>query len=257
MKRSIEIVGLPVLSIIKGREVGTVKELLIDPNQGEVAFLLLGLENWYSPPGVLPFKDVSGVGEYALTIEYDNSITPLGEIPEAAQLLANQVKVIGTKVITRKGKYIGKVTEIIIDDANGKISGCVIEPKDDPGASPIIPDTSIITFGQEVLVINEEAATGSSLEAPPAAPPATPVVGTPVPTAPAPVPPAPATNGVNGMKLFEERQRQSVIGKKLVRTILDDQGQVIAAEGETVTEELLERIEKLGKFVELSMGVER
>ncbi|MDH7478625.1 MAG: PRC-barrel domain-containing protein [Syntrophomonadaceae bacterium] len=257
MKCSAEIVGLPIISIIKGREVGTVRELLINPHQGEVAYLLLNTGPWYTAPCVLPFKEVFGIGEYAVTIEYDNSISLLENEPEVKQLLESQVKVIGTRVITRTGKCLGRVGEIQIDEDSGKISACLMEPADGSG-TVVIPASSIITFGQEVLVIKEEAAapekqaTTSDIKT--GEPPAAAAESS---TAAAPLPKTHQLNGANGVQLFEERQRQSVLGKKLVRPLLGDNGEVLAGEGETVTAELLEKAMGLGKFLDLTTAVER
>lgn len=256
MKCSAEIVGLPIISIIKGREVGKVRELLINPHQGEVAYLLLNTGPWYTPPCVLPFKEVFGIGEYAVTIEYDNSISLLENEPEAKQLLESQVKVIGTKVITRVGKYLGQVSEIQIDEESGKICGCLMELSDGSN-TVVIPASSIVTFGQEVLVIKEEAAVSEDPAATSGGKTSEPPAATAAATTAAAPSEAPQLNGANGVRLFEERQRQSLLGKKLVRPLLGDNGEILAREGETVTAELLDKAMEQGKFLDLTTAVER
>jgi hypothetical protein len=62
--------------------------------------------------------------------------------------------------------------------------------------------------------------------------------------------------GGDGLKIFEDRQRQYLIGKKIIRSIFLDNGELLAQEGETVTMELLERVRTKDKFIELTASVE-
>ena len=47
MKKSIDMLGLPIISITEGRELGVSKSLVIDAEQGIVAALVIEDEDWY------------------------------------------------------------------------------------------------------------------------------------------------------------------------------------------------------------------
>jgi len=244
MKRSEEILGLSIISINDGREVGRVKDLVVNPDRGAIECLVVENGNRYLGVKVIPFKDVEGVGEYAVTIASESSIVDLSEVPHVSDLLERNVQVKGTKVLTKKGKLIGEVNEYIIDEDNaGQISGCQLVAMDGSGDAKLIPKDSVVTFGKDVLVVVEgvEQNLTSSLTTGEEQPAAATVIETPVET------PDPA-------KLFEQRQRQYMLGRKVAKQIIADEGQVLAEEGEVITEELIDKIKAAGKWSELTMN---
>ncbi|HEY3425601.1 MAG TPA: PRC-barrel domain-containing protein, partial [Negativicutes bacterium] len=74
MKKSIDIIGLPIISISEGRELGKVKSFLINPTAGTVVALLIDDGKWYLGAKLLPFSAITGLGEYAVTLESSDSI---------------------------------------------------------------------------------------------------------------------------------------------------------------------------------------
>ena len=67
-KRSVEILGLPVISITEGRELGMSKTLLIDAKNGQVAAITIEDEDWYRGVKLLPYSSVIAIGHDAVTI---------------------------------------------------------------------------------------------------------------------------------------------------------------------------------------------
>ena len=57
-KKSVEILGLPVISITEGRELGMSKTLLIDAKNGQVAAITIEDEDWYRGVKLLPYSSV-------------------------------------------------------------------------------------------------------------------------------------------------------------------------------------------------------
>jgi hypothetical protein len=229
---------------------------------------------------LLPFKMVEGVGEYAVTILSSSSITDLSEQPDVNELLEKNVRIKNTKVLSKKGKLIGNVSEFIInDDDEGKISACeVVLPNGGKGG--LISCDLIVTFGKDVLVVSEDA------EPVPPSPDSTAPDGSKPPVHPGGRTAAPAGSAISqqvteistepvnevieqvekneaaagtpepsqAARLFEERQRQYLLGRKAGKRIETETGEVVLEEGETITEELMDKAKAAGKFTELSMN---
>jgi len=184
-------------------------------------------------------------------------------------LLSDDIKVIGTKVLTKSGRIQGKVTEILIDDA-GQITACEIE--DVSGQSAEIPAQRILTYGKDVLIIKEttdeqQPVAAATLVQSSVQPIAEPEPVAAVPAAPAAdaapaiaeVPaPAAATNDGNAdaARKFDDKHRKYLLGKKANRRIETDNGMVIIDQGGEITEEVLQKAKLAGKFVELSMSIQ-
>lgn len=279
MKRSEELLGLSIISIEDGKEVGIVRDLIVNPNDRSVECLVVDDGSRYREVKILPFSMVEGVGEYAVTIQSADAISDMSEHPEIQKLLEQNVHVKGTKVATKKGRLIGSVMEYYVDEDNkGKIDACELVPA---GAvdknTKIIKAEFVITFGKDILVVDENieegfvsGSTGAAALTVPAAPVAPAAVQPAAqPAAPATRPETPETASQtpqqappeenkpdvsDAARLFEERQRQYLIGRKLSKRIVMDNGDVLCEEGDAVTAELIDKAKAAGKYTELSMN---
>ena len=159
MKKSVEIIGLPIISITEGRELGMSKSLLIDAKNGKVAAITIEDQDWYRGVKLLPYESVIAIGEDAVTITSSDSILALEDAGDYENMLDDNIRVIGTKAITRSGTIEGCVSEIFVGD-NGKIEKCEITKKDD--SKDEVTSNQISIFGKQVTVIdpdNEEKKT--------------------------------------------------------------------------------------------------
>ncbi|MEG6586055.1 PRC-barrel domain-containing protein [Dendrosporobacter sp. 1207_IL3150] len=269
MKKSVEILGLPIISISEGRELGRSRFLVINPEQGVVAALAIEDDKWYQGAKLLPFSAVTAIGEYAITINSSADILPIADAADLEKLLESNIQIIGTRVITKAGRIQGKITEIVVDET-GTISVCELE--DTTGQISEIPAQRVFTFGKEVTIISDgeikEAKPASSktdaLKSAETAPVIKPVAVQEEPVIaqevvpPAPV--APADKAENeedtSSKKFDERHRKYLLGKKASRRIETDNGVLIVEQGSEITEEVLQKAKLAGKFVELSMNIQ-
>ena len=153
MKKSVEIIGLPVISITEGRELGMSKSLLIDAPNGSVAAITIEDEDWYRGVKLLPYSSVIAIGEDAVTITNSENILTLEDAGDYEAMMDANIKIIGTKAITKSGTIQGKVVEIYIGD-NGKIEKCEIEGRD--GSISEIVSEQISIFGKQVTVIDSD-----------------------------------------------------------------------------------------------------
>ena len=310
MKKSIEIIGLPVISITEGRELGMSKTLLIDAKNGTIAAITIEDEDWYRGVKLLPYSSVIAIGEDAVTVTNSENILTLEDAGDYEAMMDANIKIIGTKAITKSGTIQGKVVEIYVGD-NGKIEKCEIEARD--GSLSEITSDQISIFGKQVTVIDsdlekkteliapkapaeavaapkaeEKPAAEPKAEAPKAEPakaeapkaepkqeakPAEPKAA----PAPAPAPkaepkqeakPTPKAEPAKAEapkadpsiqmadKATEERHRRFLLGKTVTRKITTDSGVVLVNEGDTVTEEVLQKVKIANKFIDLSMNVQ-
>ena len=297
MKKSIEIIGLPVISITEGRELGMSKTLLIDAKNGTIAAITIEDEDWYRGVKLLPYSSVIAIGEDAVTVTNSENILTLEDAGDYEAMMDANIKIIGTKAITKSGTIQGKVVEIYVGD-NGKIEKCEIEGRD--GSLSEIGSEQISIFGKQVTVIDSDLEKKTEIVAPkapaaveapkapavePEAPKAEPQKAEPAkaeapkaepkteakpeakaaPKAEAKAEPkaeakpeAKAADPSIQMadKDTEERHRRFLLGKTVTRKLTTDSGVVLVNEGDTVTEEVLQKVKIANKFIDLSMNVQ-
>ena len=169
MKKSVEILGLPIISITEGRELGVSKSLLIDAKNGVVAAITIDDEDWYRGVKLIPYEAIIAIGEDAVTITHSENILNLEEAGDYERLLVENIRVIGTKAITKTGRIQGKVTEVFIGDG-GKIEKCEVTTPD--GTVNEINSEQISIFGKQVTVIDVGEEKKNSLTEQPAFEPA-------------------------------------------------------------------------------------
>ena len=169
MKKSVEILGLPIISITEGRELGVSKSLLIDAKNGVVAAVTIDDDDWYRGVKLIPYEAIIAIGEDAVTITHSENILNLEEAGDYERLLVENIRVIGTKAITKTGRIQGKVTEVFVGDG-GRIVKCEITTPD--GNISEVTAEQISIFGKQVTVIDVDDEKKNSLIEQPAFEPA-------------------------------------------------------------------------------------
>lgn len=261
MKKSVEMLGLPIISITEGRELGISKLLLIDAQNGTVAALIIEDDDWYRGVKVLPYSSVIAIGDDAITITSSENILQLAEATEYEPLLTANVRIIDTKAITKAGSIQGSVSEIFIDD-DGKIGKCSITTPS--GDVKEITSEQVSIFGKQVTIIDSDVperatsttATASTQQAAPQAKTEVKTEAAKEVVTPAAEKSADAPNKQVIDKATEERHRRFLLGKKASRRITTDNGIVIVEAGADITEEVLQKAKLANKFVELSMNIQ-
>lgn len=265
-KKSKEIIGSPVISIAEGVQIGEVKGLVINPQQKAVEFLLLDEREGAREVKGIPFRVAEGVGEFAVTVEKSGFVLDMMKIGVLKEMVQQGVGITGTKVITRKGKYLGDVTEFSLNTESGEL--VEIYYKGEGEMEKALDAQKVVTIGKELIVVEDDA---EGIGASPGA-----GLGQKKANF------FPGDEGAPEIKevlekgqeqysetslqqegetdpaeVFIQRQRQHLLGKTLLKDIKTDQGEVIAWENEVVTEELFNRVYRLGpqKLMELAMSV--
>ncbi len=188
MKKSVEILGLPIISITEGRELGMSKTLLIDAKNGSVAAITIEDEDWYRGVKLIPYESVIAIGDDAVTVTNSENILTLDDAGDYEQLLDDNIRIIGTKAITKSGSIQGKISELYIGD-DGKIEKCEITAPD--GTTSDVTADQISIFGKQVTVIDPNAEKKNELTADAPSEKAAPKAAAPAPQA-APAPKAEA-----------------------------------------------------------------
>ncbi|EWG09015.1 PRC-barrel domain-containing protein [Cytobacillus firmus] len=242
MKKSTEITGLPIISILEGQEIGTVKTLVINPEKGSIDFLTIEHEDWQVSVKAIPFKKIIGIGEYAVTVESDRAVIDLNEIPIANQLVNKKIRITQTKVMTRKGQLLGETAEFYTDEDTGNILGVEIQLSD---ASAVLAAEEILTYGKDILIVKEDASerflNSVSLLNPIMSNEEVPSEG----------------ENTDQLQSLKNKQMELLVGKELEADIYDLNGNILFPSGRILSEQDVQIAQEEGPnvVVNLSMNV--
>lgn len=246
MKKTQQIVGMPVIEVSSGEQLGSVAGIVVNPDQRAIECLLIDREKWYGEMRCLAFASVLGIGEFAVTLMKKEEMREVSAKPEVLAILEKNIQVINAGVMSKSGKYIGTVQEYTVDEKTGRILGCQIFA--DGGGDFLVPDEKVLTYGAKYVVIEDGYDTYKVNELPDKAP-NTPQRQNTVLAASA------KSKSKDPVEIFEARQRQYLIGKKATKKITGTGGQVIIEQGGIVTEEVIEKALAVDKYIELTMSV--
>lgn len=271
MKLSQQIIGLPLYSLAAGKSIGTIKGLVCNPAEGTVDALLVDGEAYYLEMRGVPLDSLVGIGEFAATVQDAEVVKQISLQPAILALLRVDVKILGSSVLTKMGEIIGTITEIAIDEKTGAIMGCELTPSKSELSRGYINRSDVITYSQHYLVVDDKCmerlvdTSGELVNATwPAAPVEAPAVNKDTDTVVLPDDQAPGKDVSEKVEvahdvtnLFHERQRQFLLGRKVEKRLLAASGEVIAEQGEQITEELINRVIALDKYLELTMNTSK
>jgi uncharacterized protein YrrD len=152
MKKSNELLDLPIISISGVKQIGKIKGLIINPDNFSVDFLTVEQEDWQVGVKAVPFKRIVGIGETAVMVEQDNTVIDLDEIPIVNQLLNKKIHIIGSQVLTRRGFLSGEVTDYYFNEGNGQLESLLIlsDKKE-----TFLPIENVISLGKDHVIIND------------------------------------------------------------------------------------------------------
>lgn len=253
MMQSSEIKGLAVFSIADGKEIGRVRDLLINAEKKAVDYLVVDIPNWYFGSYVIPFHQAEGIGSDAVMVATESIVKKLNEEQAGIKLVEKGINLIGNRVLTQKGRIIGKISEYHINEDTGQITGCeLVDINNSPKG--VIPAQVALTFGKDALIVKNEveslllANISDYEESTAPAPEAANTVETVAAETDQ------ATNG-KAVELFEQRQREYLLGKVSKIDITDGDGKVIVLQGETITVGIIDQVIAADKMKELMMNV--
>ncbi|QNU68018.1 PRC-barrel domain-containing protein [Ruminiclostridium herbifermentans] len=267
MKKSKEIIGLPIISISDGTEVGKVKTVIINAEKGAIDYVVVDSGIQILSAKVIPTEYVLGIGEYALTIENEDAINDISKIPAAIDLLQKNIQVKGTKVLTKKGRLIGEIGDIYVnEDDHCSIIGLEFIADITQKNVRIIPRDSIITFGKNLVVVKDDVETTllnsaaqinnsaeqadiekKNLE--PNLNQANDSINNTVNST--------ATEEIDSgavSDMMEMKHKEYLNGKIATKTIYDDDGSVLIEENTVIDDEIFEIAKAYGKVIELVMN---
>lgn len=258
MKKTREIVGLPIISISDGIEVGKVKAVVFNAEKGAIDFIVVDSGIQIVGTRIIPAGSVLGIGEYALTIEDSEKMVDISKVPAAIDLLQKDIQIKGTKVLTKKGRLVGQIGEVFVDEDNKCSITCLEFTAENSNTIRMLPRRNVITFGKNLIIVTDDfesvlsdsvqqveedtSFTGDDLEQP--------IISLPdsdIDTDTAPQP------GVI-TDMMEMKHREYLRGKKASKTIYDNYGNVIIEENSIIDDTVFDIAKNNNKVIELVMN---
>ncbi|MCL6477995.1 MAG: PRC-barrel domain-containing protein [Peptococcaceae bacterium] len=160
MRKSKQFLGLPVISLEEGQQVGTVKGLVVNPTLKNVAALIIEQKGLFREQKFIPYSKVHSTGEDAVTIDHANWVGKGVSLPEILKLYKERVNITGSRLVTENGTVLGIVDEYYVDLQTGDIVGLEFSGGTVSSllkGSAFLDINHVRTLGPKVVICNDSS----------------------------------------------------------------------------------------------------
>jgi uncharacterized protein YrrD len=271
--RAKEIIGLPVITFGTGRKICGVQDLLVDPERKQVLALFVSEGALFTPARAIPFGRIRAIGPDAVIVPDEKAVIDVRRDPVLKRLNNKQI-VRGLRVVTDEGRKLGQVADILLDSRTGEIRGYFVsigKVLSVTQGQRWLPVESVISAGERVMYVPESMAQefdqqvggwAGAIEG----------AGDKLRTAGAKANTRLLDLGekaqASGGKLNEQlgqlgdqvrttvpqRAAEFTVGKTAHQTVAGREGMPIVTQGETITQEHIERARQESKLPQLLMA---
>lgn len=213
MKKSREVIGLPVIELREGKSLGRVQGLIVNTAERRVEVLEVGEKSLLKAnTSHIPFDKIRSIGSDAVTLlEYDTE----HENEQAPDKMLAK-KLIGNSVVTVEGTLAGTLDDYSFTRGNGELADLFLT-LDKTRTVLKLPVTAVENFGRDFIIVREDYMAQASEST------------------------APHDHaGKQFVNTLEAKAVLFVLGREVGQDVLDEHSEVIIRKGEKVTEQVIE-----------------
>ncbi len=161
MYKGNDIIGKPIIAYDTGAIIEQIKDVLFDGPKKKILGFLVGEEGVFSKAKILPFSSVKSIGKDAVTIDGDQAIIEAKKDTRLEALAESDNVARGTKVITEDGKDLGAIADLYFDESSGDITGYEVSGgvfADAYSGKSFLPAPQTLKIGEDVAFVPAETA---------------------------------------------------------------------------------------------------
>jgi uncharacterized protein YrrD len=145
---------MAVVSIEDAEKIGTVHDLLVNPDGQRVVALLVKTGKGQEP-SVVPVDEIASIGRDAITIHDSRGVATDLALEEGTVHFG---RLLGTKVLTRSGDLLGTVAEVEVDSSSFAIVGYELSTgtvSDVIGNRKKLASYDGVHYGKDILMVRD------------------------------------------------------------------------------------------------------
>lgn len=123
------IIGGKVREIAGLNDLGTISDLVIEKDSGKIIALLVRKNLSLFRPMVLSTVDVLEFYNKGVLIKEEKDIVEIEDILRIKEILKDRFKILGSKVITQKGKFLGYLRDFSFDSESNYMATLIVQKR--------------------------------------------------------------------------------------------------------------------------------
>ncbi|MBZ9714347.1 PRC-barrel domain-containing protein [Deinococcus multiflagellatus] len=239
-----DLLGRPIVAVGSGERIDRVHDVIFDHQANQVLGLLVDEGGWFSAAKVVPFERIRSIGEDAIMIGTPDDVTTTREDGRLKDALDSKVSLVGLTLLTTDGQNLGKIADVFFDDHTGRVEGYEATGglfADLSSGRTFVPAPEQVQIGVDTALVPPAVAQAMQEQEDGGLKGALASAGQSIKGA-----------YENIADATKERQKEFVVGKTAGGDITDEDGRLLVAKGETITEAHAEAADAAGKLTALA-----
>jgi uncharacterized protein YrrD len=161
MRKGKDIIGKPVVAYDSGEKVETIVDLIFDQYENRLLGFLIDEGGWFSNAKVLPLHLVKAIGVDAVIISSKDVIAPANHYAALQEVLENNNILNGTRIMTTDGRDLGTLIDFYFDENTGVVEGYEASGglfADAYSGRSFVPAPQALKIGEDVAFVPVETA---------------------------------------------------------------------------------------------------
>ncbi|WP_054949105.1 PRC-barrel domain-containing protein [Numidum massiliense] len=122
MRKSQDVIGLPVYCLRFGKQIGVVQDLLFNREQ-HLFGLLLASKGWFTRGRYIPADRIASLGLDAVTVDSEDVCESFEQCDDVMGVCSGQRKLKGLPVVTATGRALGTLENVYFMEEMGTLIG--------------------------------------------------------------------------------------------------------------------------------------
>ncbi|MFT9486995.1 MAG: PRC-barrel domain-containing protein [Tepidibacillus sp.] len=122
MRKTEDVIGLPVIDLSSGKKIGVTKDVYFDEN-GELKGIAVESDGLFGKRQYLAFEHIGAIGDDAITVGTKRFLTSLDLIEQYYGIYSGKKRYKGLPVFTTNGHELGQIQDVYFMEEMGKILG--------------------------------------------------------------------------------------------------------------------------------------
>ncbi|MFA6492805.1 MAG: PRC-barrel domain-containing protein [Patescibacteria group bacterium] len=148
-----KLIGMPIASLETQSKIGTVREIIVDPKNGQLLGLMVQIGGVFSPKKVLSIIDITDWDPNGLVTNSDENLVDAAEVVRIKNLLDEKIILLGMNAKTESGQKLGIVENFLIDTNNTIVTKYYL--KDILGNSKILTADRVSKIDKKIIFIDD------------------------------------------------------------------------------------------------------
>ena len=120
MQKLRDLLGLPVLELENGTQIGEVREVVLDIEMASVLGILIAGANWFTESQGILFHDLFSLGRDAVTVRNCDTVQTITDLL-ALESTCHLEDLLNKDIFTETGINLGALVDIVFETTTGEI----------------------------------------------------------------------------------------------------------------------------------------